>query len=146
MGFGDKLKDLRKQAQDAVAEHSDQIHNALDAAGVAANAKTGGKHTQRITKFGEKASGALDKFAAEGEGGDAADAPAAAPAAAAPGAAAPESSEAAGPRAPEAAAPDAPAAAVPQSPPEPPAAPKAPPAPNPDLAAWAAGEDSAADK
>ena len=72
MGFGDKLKDLRKQAQDAVAENSEKIHTALDAAAIAANEKTGGKHAQRIVKFGEKASGAVDKFGAGAGDGDAA--------------------------------------------------------------------------
>jgi len=129
MGFGDKLKDLRKQAQEAVSENSEKIHNALDAAAVAANEKTGGKHAQRIVKFGEKAGGAVDKFAASGgeaEGAAEAEAPDAA--------AAPEPSVPAGdPEAPT----TPPAAAAPPPPPSP------APAGNPDLAAWAAGDDGA---
>ena len=62
MGFGDKLKDLRKQAQEAVAEHKEQIQGAVEAVSVAANEKTGGKYTNKIAKFGEKAGSAVDKF------------------------------------------------------------------------------------
>ncbi|HTX47500.1 MAG TPA: Rv0909 family putative TA system antitoxin [Solirubrobacteraceae bacterium] len=130
MGFGDKLKDLRKQAQEAVAENSEKIHTALDAAAVAANEKTGGKHAQRIVKFGEKASGAVDKFGA-GEGEPASE-PAQPSAEAAPG---PEPTVPAG----EPEAPTAPPSAGP-----PPPSPS--PAANPDLAAWAAGDDSAANQ
>ena len=140
MGFGDKLKDLRKQAQEAVAEHSDQLHNVLDVAGAAANEKTRGKHTQRIVKFGEKANEKLDKFAA-GDEAEQAEAGSSAPDAAAPAAGAPDSSMPAGepeaPTAPPSVAPPAPSSA-------PPATPGPPPAANPDLAAWAAGDDSAA--
>jgi hypothetical protein len=133
MGFGDKLKDLRKQAQDAVAENSEKIHTALDAAAVAANEKTGGKHAQRIVKFGEKASGAVDKFGAgEGEGD-----------------AAPGSAETAQPSAAPAPEPTVPAG-EPEAPTAPPSAGPPPPSPapaaNPDLAAWAAGDDSASNK
>ncbi len=150
MGFGDKLKDLRKQAQEAVSEHSENLHNALDVAGAAANEKTRGKHTQRIAKFGEKASEKLDKFAAGSEGSDE---EGAAAEAGAPEAGAPEAG------APEGAAPEAGASVVPAEepaataepetsvPPPPPPAPSSPPpaapAANPDLAAWAAGDDSA---
>jgi hypothetical protein len=139
MGFGDKLKDLRKQAQEAVTENSEKIHSALDAAAVAANEKTGGKHAQRIVKFGEKASGAVDKFAASGDEEGGAQATDAAQPAAAPSA---EPTVPAGePEAPTA----PPAAATPPPPPSPAPPPPAtpPPAANPDLAAWAAGEDSA---
>jgi MT0933-like antitoxin protein len=135
MGFGDKLKDLRKQAQDAVAENSEKIHTALDAAAVAANEKTGGKHAQRIVKFGEKASGAVDKFGAgAGEEDPASESgESAQPSAeAAPG---PEPTVPAG----EPEAPTAPPTAGPPPPPPPSPAPAA----NPDLAAWAAGDDSA---
>ena len=158
MGFGDKLKDLRKQAQEAVSEHSEQLHSALDVAGAAANAKTRGKHTQRIAKFGEKASEKLDKFAAEGsedeavgsaapEGaatqGDAAEGGAAEGGAAeggAPEAATPEGGPSVG-ASEEPAASAEPETSVP--PPAPSSPPPAAPAANPDLAAWAAGDDSA---
>jgi hypothetical protein len=67
MGFGDKLKDLRKQAAETVAEHKDQIQGAVEVAGAAANQKTRGRYGPRIAKFGEKASAAVEKFGAEGE-------------------------------------------------------------------------------
>jgi translation elongation factor EF-Ts len=65
MGLGDKFKDLAKQAQDAVAEHNEQIHDAVDAMGVAADRKTRGKYTDKITKVGQKAGEAIDKFSGE---------------------------------------------------------------------------------
>jgi hypothetical protein len=138
MGLGDKLKDLRKQAQEAVAENSEKIHTALDAAAVAANEKTGGKHAQRIVKFGEKASGAVDKFGAAAGEGDPASESAEPSAEGAPG---PEPTVPAGePEAPTA----PPSAGPPPSSGPPPASPS--PAANPDLAAWAAGDDSAANQ
>jgi hypothetical protein len=65
MGFGDKFKNLARQAQDAVVEHKDQIHQAVDAVGVAADRKTKGKYTTKIAKFGEKAGEAIDKLGGE---------------------------------------------------------------------------------
>ncbi len=71
MGLGDRFKDIKKQAQDAVAEHKDKIQEAVEVASVAADQKTRGKHTTRIAKFGQKASDAVDKIAGaeDGEGG-----------------------------------------------------------------------------
>ncbi len=66
MGFGDKLKDLKKQAQQSVAEHRDQIEDAVGAAGMIVDKKTKGRHTHRIAKFGQKAGEAVDKFAGDG--------------------------------------------------------------------------------
>jgi hypothetical protein len=60
--FGDKLKDLRKQAQDAVAENREKIHDAVDVASTTVDQKTGGKHTAKIAKFGEQAGAAVDRF------------------------------------------------------------------------------------
>jgi hypothetical protein len=60
--FGDKLKDLRKQAQDAVAENRDKIHEAVDVVSTTVDQKTGGKHTAKIAKFGEQADAAVDRF------------------------------------------------------------------------------------
>jgi MT0933-like antitoxin protein len=80
MGLGDKFKNIAKQAQDAVVEHKDQLHDAVDAAGVVADRKTRGKHTAKIAKFGQKAGDAIDRLggdeqqdeaAAGGEGGSA---------------------------------------------------------------------------
>ena len=67
MGLGDKFKDLAKQAQETVAEHKDEIHDALDKASVAADQKTHGKYTDKIAKMGQKAGEAVDKVSG-GEG------------------------------------------------------------------------------
>jgi translation elongation factor EF-Ts len=61
VGFGDKFKDLAKQAQDTLSEHRDQIHEAVDAVSVVADQKTHGKYTDKIAKIGQKASEAVDK-------------------------------------------------------------------------------------
>jgi hypothetical protein len=60
--FGDKLKDLRKQAQDAVADNRDKIHDAVDVVSTTVDQKTGGKHTAKIARFGEQAGAAVDRF------------------------------------------------------------------------------------
>jgi hypothetical protein len=60
--FGDKFKDLRKQAQDAVAENREKIHDAVDVVSTTVDQKTGGKHTAKIAKFGEQAGAAVDRF------------------------------------------------------------------------------------
>jgi hypothetical protein len=62
MGFGDKFKDLAKQAQDAVAEHKEQITQAVDRASVAADQRTGGKYSDKIAKVGQKAERAVEKL------------------------------------------------------------------------------------
>jgi hypothetical protein len=62
VNFGDKLKDLRKQAQDAVAENREKIHDAVDVVSTTVDQKTGGKHTAKIAKFGEQADAAVDRF------------------------------------------------------------------------------------
>ena len=66
MGFGDKLKGLRDQAQQAVAENKDKIQGAVQVAGEAANTKTKGKYATKIAKVGERVQDSVDKFA---EGG-----------------------------------------------------------------------------
>ena len=68
MGLGDKFKDLRKHAQEAVAEHKDQIQDAMGVAAAAVDKKTKGKHTAKIAKFGQKATDAVEKFGEEAEG------------------------------------------------------------------------------
>jgi gas vesicle protein len=67
MGFGDKLKELRDQAQQTVAENKDKIQGAVQTAGEAANAKTKGKYASTIAKVGEKVTTGVDKFAGEDE-------------------------------------------------------------------------------
>jgi gas vesicle protein len=66
MGLGDKFKNLAKQAQDAVVEHKDQIHETVERVSVAADQKTHGKYTDKIAKFGQKAGGAVDRVADRG--------------------------------------------------------------------------------
>jgi hypothetical protein len=73
MGLGDKFKDIAKQAQNAVVEHKDQLHDAVDAAGVVADRKTRGRHTAKIAKFGQKAGDAIDRMGGEGKQDEAAD-------------------------------------------------------------------------
>jgi hypothetical protein len=78
MGLGDKLKDLRQQAQKAVAEHKDQIQTTLETVGTVADQKTKGRYSAKIAKVGEKASSSLEKLGssethADTTGGEAAD-------------------------------------------------------------------------
>lgn len=70
MGFGDKFKDLAKQAQDAVAERKDQIAEAVDRASVVADQRTGGKYSDKIAKVGQKAHGVVEKVAGEPGAGE----------------------------------------------------------------------------
>ncbi len=67
MGFGDKLKELKDQAQQAVAENKDKIQGAVQVVGEAANTKTHGKYATKIAKVGEKVEASVDKFAAPGD-------------------------------------------------------------------------------
>ena len=62
MGLKDKLTGLREQAQEAVAEHKDEIQNAMESAGAAVDRKTHGKYTDKITKYGQKASDAVENM------------------------------------------------------------------------------------
>ena|SRR5579875_2176279 len=73
MGFGDKLKGLKDQAQQAVAENKDRIQGAVQVVGEAANAKTHGKYATKIAKVGDKVESSVDRFAegAQEQGGDA---------------------------------------------------------------------------
>jgi MT0933-like antitoxin protein len=65
MGLRDKLTGLREQAQDAVAEHKDQIQGAMESAGEAVDRKTHGKYTDKIAKYGQKASDAVENFSGQ---------------------------------------------------------------------------------
>jgi hypothetical protein len=66
MGFGDRLKGLRDQAQQTVAENKDRIQGAVQSAGEAANVKTHGKYADKIAKVGGKVTDGVDKFADSG--------------------------------------------------------------------------------
>jgi MT0933-like antitoxin protein len=74
MGLKDKLTDLRQQAQQAVAEHKDEIQGAVETAGATVDQKTHGKYTDKILKYGQKANTAVEKFGSsasgEGDSGD----------------------------------------------------------------------------
>lgn len=65
MGLRDRLTGLREQAQDAVAEHKEQIQNAMETAGEAVDRKTHGKYTEKIAKYGQKSSDAVENFAGQ---------------------------------------------------------------------------------
>jgi hypothetical protein len=75
MGFGDKLKGLKDQAQQAVADNKDRIQDAVQVAGQVANTKTHGKYATKIAKVGERVETGVDKFAQAEDGGAAAAAP-----------------------------------------------------------------------
>ncbi len=68
MGFGDKLKGLRDQAQQAVADNKDKIQGAVQSVGEVANAKTGGKYADKIVKAGDKVTAGVDKFGGTSDG------------------------------------------------------------------------------
>jgi hypothetical protein len=55
MGLSDRLKDLQVKAQDAVVEHSGQIHDAVAKATTVADERTGGKYREHLQKVGAKA-------------------------------------------------------------------------------------------
>ncbi|HTX07265.1 MAG TPA: antitoxin [Solirubrobacteraceae bacterium] len=65
MGLRDKLTGLRDQAQEAVAEHKEQIQDAMETAGAAVDRKTHGKYTDKIAKYGQKASDAVENFSGQ---------------------------------------------------------------------------------
>jgi hypothetical protein len=66
MGLRDKLTDLREQAQQAVSEHKDEIKGAMETAGSTVDQKTHGKYTDKIAKYGQKATDAVEKFGSQG--------------------------------------------------------------------------------
>jgi hypothetical protein len=75
MGLRDKLTGLRDQAQEAVAEHKEQIQNAMETTGAAVDRKTRGKYTDKIAKYGQKATDAVENFSGQGSGEPAAEHP-----------------------------------------------------------------------
>lgn len=79
MGLTDRLKDLTKKAEDTAAEHKDQIHEAVQKAGAAADERTGGRYHEQIEKastkvdtlvanLGDPAKGPADEQPTTGEG------------------------------------------------------------------------------
>ena len=69
MGFGDKLKGIRDQAQAAVAENKDKIQGAVQSAGEMANTKTHGKYADKIVKVGDKMNESVEKLSGSPEDG-----------------------------------------------------------------------------
>ena len=68
MGLKDKIAGLREQAQEAVAEHKEQIQDAMETAGAAVDRKTHGKYTDKIAKYGQKATDAVENFGGQAPG------------------------------------------------------------------------------
>jgi len=66
MGISDRLKDLKDKAAEAAAEHSEQIHGAVEKVATSADAHTGGKYTERIQAAGAKAGNLVESIKAAG--------------------------------------------------------------------------------
>jgi hypothetical protein len=49
-----------------VSEHKDEIKGAMETAGATVDQKTHGKYTDKIAKYGQKATDAVEKFSSEG--------------------------------------------------------------------------------
>jgi antitoxin protein of toxin-antitoxin system len=60
MGLADKIKDLRKKAEDTAVEHKDQLQEGLQKAEAAADQRTGGKYHEQIEKAGAKANAYIE--------------------------------------------------------------------------------------
>lgn len=75
MGLRDKLTGLREQAQEAVAEHKEQIQNAMETTGAVVDRKTRGKYTDKIARYGQKATDAVENFGGQAAGEDTAEHP-----------------------------------------------------------------------
>lgn len=67
MGLMDDLKKTAEKAagtaNDLADEHGDKAKDAIDKAAELADAKTGGKHTDKIETGADKAKGVIDKMA-----------------------------------------------------------------------------------
>ena len=62
MGITDRLKDLTKKAEDTAAEHKEQIQQAVQKAGTAADERTGGRYSEQIQKVGAKVQTVVDRL------------------------------------------------------------------------------------
>ena len=60
MGISDGLKGLRKKAEDAAAEHKEQIDEAVEKAEAAADQRTEGRYHDQIAKAGGKVEAYVD--------------------------------------------------------------------------------------
>jgi len=73
MGFTDKLKDLKTQAEGTVSEHSDQIHQAVEKVATTADKSTGGKYTDKIQQAGSKADSLVAGIGSDADAAEAAE-------------------------------------------------------------------------
>ena len=62
MGIADRLKNLRKRAEDSAVEHKDQIHEAVQKAEAAADQRTGGQYHDQIQKAADKADALIESL------------------------------------------------------------------------------------
>jgi hypothetical protein len=60
MGLADRLKDLRKTAQETAVEHEDEIRQALQKAEVTVDERTGGKYHDQVQKAAAKADALIE--------------------------------------------------------------------------------------
>jgi len=67
MGLSDRLKDLRKKAEDTAAEHKEQIDQAVEKAEAAADQRTEGRYHEQIGKAGAKAEAYVQNLKPRGE-------------------------------------------------------------------------------
>ncbi len=67
MGLADRLKDVTKKAEEKAAEHAEEIRNAAQKAGAAADEHTRGKYSEKIQKAGAKVDSMLDGLDRSGE-------------------------------------------------------------------------------
>jgi DNA-binding protein H-NS len=62
MGISDRLKGLRRKAEDTAGEHKDQIKAAVEKAEVTADQRTEGKYHDQIAKAGAKVEEYVDNL------------------------------------------------------------------------------------
>ncbi len=60
MGLADRFKDVTRKAEEKAAEHGEQIRQAAQKAGEAADQHTGGKYSEKIDKAGAKVDSLID--------------------------------------------------------------------------------------
>lgn len=60
MGLADRLKDLRKTAQQTAVEHEDEIKQALQKAEATVDERTGGKYHDQMQKATAKADAVIE--------------------------------------------------------------------------------------
>jgi MT0933-like antitoxin protein len=66
VGISDRLKNLRKKAEDTAAEHEDQIKAAVEKAEGMADQRTEGKYHDQIAKAGAKVDDYVQNLNAQG--------------------------------------------------------------------------------